>query len=265
MGEPIRIVVCVKQVVDPEAPASSFKVDAASRTIAADGVPPVINPYDESALEVALRIKEALPETKITAVGLGAKLARPVMMKALAVGADELYLLEDSTLSADSRATASVLAAAIRRIGFDLVLAGRQASDTNSGTVGLLLATLLGVPAVTWARKAEIDGSGLKVERVIPEGYETLRGQLPALVTVSHEAGQLRTPKLMDIRKAKQKPVQSLTIAELGIKMPERAVELVGLQPQDRKRHCRIIEGENQEQVGANLAKKLVEDGVLGF
>ena len=133
MSEGLHIVVCIKQVRDPEAPASSFKVDSENKQITAEGVPPVMNPYDESALELAIRMKEKDPEVKISAVAFGNKLSRPVMMKALAVGADELYLIEDEAEAGGNQA-AVVLAAAVKKIGFDLVLAGRQASDTNSGT-----------------------------------------------------------------------------------------------------------------------------------
>ncbi len=264
MGETIRVVVCIKQVLDPEAPASSFRIDSTAKEITGQGVPPVINPYDESALEQAVRMKEADPDVKITAVGFGPRLARPVMMKALAVGADELYLIEDSSVDADGHVTAAVLASAVRRVGFDLVLAGRQASDTNSGGVGLAVAELLGIPAVSWARKIEIDEGGLKVERIIPEGREILRGPLPALVTVSHEAGELRLPKLADIRKAKQKPIHSLAVSDLDIKdIPEKAIECILLEPPKRERQCRLIEGDTPEQAGANLARTLIEDRVI--
>jgi electron transfer flavoprotein beta subunit len=266
MSEAIRIVVCTTQVPDPEAPASSFRVDSETRTITGEGVPPVISPYDESALELALRIKEANPHAKITAVSYGPKLARPVLMKSLAVGADELYMIQDPSDNTDGYITTAVLAAAVRKAGFDLVLAGRQAADTNSGGVGLALSILLGVPAVSWARKIEIEGDRVKVERVIPDGYELLRGPMPALITVSHEAGELRMPKLADIHKAKHKPIHSLSIADLEMGgIPEPAIECVRLQTPDRERHCRLIEGETPAEAGINLARTIIEDRVLNI
>jgi electron transfer flavoprotein beta subunit len=266
MTEAIRIVVCTKQVPDPEAPASSFRVNSETRSITGEGVPPVISPYDESALELALCIKEFNQQAKITAVSYGPKLALPVLMKSLAVGADELYMIQGPPDNTDGYVTTAVLAAAIRKIGFDLVLAGRQAADTNLGGVGLALSVLLGIPAVSWAHKIEIDGERVKVERVIPNGYEALCGPMPALITVSHEAGELRMPKLTDIRKAKQKPIHSLSLADLetgGI--PGPAIECVRLQTPDRERHCRFIEGETPSETGVNLARILIENGVLNI
>lgn len=260
----IHIVVCTKQVLDPEAPASSFKIDSEAKSISAQGVPPVINPYDESALELAIRMKEANPGVRISALGFGPKLAQPVMLKSLAVGADELYLIEEPSIEADGYVTAAILASALHKIGFDLVLAGRQAADTNSGGVGLALAELLDIPAISWARNIEIEGDRLKIERVIPDGYEVLYGSMPALITVSHEAGEMRLPKIADIRSAKTKPIHSWTMADLGMeKIPERTIECVHLQAPEMERHCHFIEGETPEEAGANLARILIEDSVL--
>ncbi len=263
MSEGIRIVVCIKQVTDPEAPAASFKVVPEKMEIIAEGVPPVINPYDESALELALKIKDARPGVHITAIGFGPKLARPVMMKSLAVGADELYMIKED-IEVDGHVTAAVLASAISRIGFDLVLAGRQAADTNSGTVGPALAVRLGIPAVSWARKVDVEDDKLMVERVIPDGYEILRGPLPALVTVSHEAGELRMPKLRDIKRAKEKPIHNLSFADLELdSVPDTATRRIRLEAPSRERHCRFIEGETPAEAGTSLAQALIEDSVL--
>jgi electron transfer flavoprotein beta subunit len=252
-------------VVDPEAPAASFKVVSEVKEIVAEGVPPVINPYDESALELALNIKDARPNVKISAVGFGPKLARPVMMKALAVGADDLYMIEER-IDADGRVTAAVLASAISKIGFDLVLAGRQAADTNAGGVGLALAGRLGIPAVSWARNVDVEEGELVVERVLPDGCDVLRGPMPALVTVSHEAGTLRMPKLQDIKRAKEKPIHKLTLADLGLdSIPGPALECVGLMAPSRERECRFIESENAAEAGAELAQALAGDGVLNL
>ena len=266
MSETIRILVCIKQVPDPEAPASSFRIHSETKTITAEGVPPVINPYDESALELAVRLKEANPDVRLSAVAFGAKLARAVLMKSLAVGADELYLIEDPSVEADGMITAHILATAARKIGFDLILAGRQAADTNAGGVGLALAGLLDIPAVSWARKIELEEKLLRVERVVPEGCEILAGTLPALVTVSHEAGALRMPNIINVRKAKTKPTHSWTLADLEIgKLPGRSVELTRLEAPKRERHCQVIEGESPAEAGAGLSRKLVQDGVLNL
>jgi len=264
MSGEISVVVCLKQVLDPEVPASSFKIDAETNSIIAQGVPPVINPYDESALELAIRLKQNNPAVKISAISFGPNLARPVMMKALAVGADELYLIESQTANPDGRVTATVLAAAIRKIGFDLVLAGRQASDTNSGAVGPALAQILGVPAICWARKLALENGELKVERVVPDGLEIFAGPLPALVTVSHEAGELRLPKLTDIRKAKLKPIHALCPDELELgATPKPALNLLHLEKPARERQCRILQADSEQESGVLLAKTLAGEGII--
>jgi electron transfer flavoprotein beta subunit len=126
----LQIIVCVKQVPDPEGPADSFKVDPEAKKVIPVGIPPVINPFDENALEAALRIKNQ-SNSKVTVLSMGEKLAQPVLRKALAAGADDLILLMDHHFKdLDSYSTAYVLSSAIRRIGaYDLILTGRQAGD----------------------------------------------------------------------------------------------------------------------------------------
>jgi electron transfer flavoprotein beta subunit len=263
MSKPIRIIVCVKQVIDPEAPAASFKIDSENQKISAEGVPPVLSPYDESALELALRMKDARPDVRIAAVSFGPKLARPVLMKTLAVGADELYMIEGQAI-ADTHVTAAVLASLISGMGFDIILAGRQAADTNSGCVGLALATRLNIPSVSWARKVDVEDDKLIVERVIPDGYETLRGSMPALVTVSHEAGSLRLPKLQDIKKAKEKPIHNLRLDDLKLDpFPNPLTSLIRLEAPLRRRHCRLIEADTPSDAATQLAQTLIRAGVL--
>ena len=265
MSDPIKIVVCLKQVLDPEAPISSLKIDAETKKISGAGVPPVINPYDESALELALKLKDSGADVKITAISFGQNLARAVLMKSLAVGADELYLIDDDA-DADGRITASVLAACIKKTGFDLILCGRQAADTNAGTVGPVLAEMLEIPSVMWAKNISLDENSLVVDRIIPDGYEKLKGPLPALVTVSHEAGELRLPKLMDIRKAKKKPIHELSIQDLETgQIPSCAIACEKLEPPSRKRQCNIMEADTPAEAGKKLASILMDEGILNL
>jgi len=134
----MRIIVCLKQVPDPTSSSSGTTVDTeAKRVIVPQGTPPVMNPYDENALEAALLIKDAQGAT-ITVISAGKNLAKPVLRKSIASGADELILLDDAAFeNLDSYATAHLLAAVIKEIGeYDLILCGRQASDTDAGQVG---------------------------------------------------------------------------------------------------------------------------------
>src|SRR5919198_4879386 len=154
---PLNIIVTVKQVPDPDIPPSHFKVDeVAKRVVPPAGVAPVMNGYDANALEEALRLKDK-HGGKITVLSLGPDSARDSLKRAVAMGADGAIHINDPKLNeADSTLTAAALAAAIRKIGeYDLVLCGRQASDTDGGHVHLGVAEALGLPAVSPIQKIE--------------------------------------------------------------------------------------------------------------
>ena len=206
----MHIVVCVKQVPNPDAAFSQLKVDEqAMKVVALSGAQLVMSPFDEQAIEAALRIRESVGEAKITAVSVGPDSARSALKHALAMGADEALLVSDAALeNAGSEATALALARAIASLGIvDLVLTGRQAADSDAGIVGCTVAELLGFPIITFARKVEATGRTLRVERVLSDGFETLEAALPAVVTVSNELGAARTPTLRETMRAARKPL----------------------------------------------------------
>ncbi len=154
----MNMIVCVKQVPDPEAPPASFKIaPAGNKMMTPPGVSPVVDPYSEYAVEAGLRIKDA-QGGKITAISLGASLAPEVVKKPLSMGADELVLLEDEAFTeGDSWSTAYALATAIKKLGdYDLIFCGRQASDWDAGQVGSGIGEILGLPCVTLARIIDI-------------------------------------------------------------------------------------------------------------
>jgi electron transfer flavoprotein beta subunit len=261
----INIIVCVKQVLDPEAPLSAFKIDPATkRALPPAGTPPVLSPYDENALEAAVKVKDA-QDAKITVVSAGANLSKAVLKKTLGVGADELVMVEDDSLEyLDSYGTAVILASAIRKIGsYDLIMCGRQASDSDAGQVGAGLAELLGLPCVTLARKVDSVADGkARVERVIDEGYEVVEAQTPAVVTVSSEAGELRLAPLKAIMAAAKKPILTWKPADLGLDAAQYSeavakVKIVDLFIPERESKCELVEGDTAEEAGANLALKL--------
>ena len=270
----MKIIVCMKLVPDPEGPQDSFEVDSAGNRVVVRGLPPVANPYDENALEAAIQIKEALAEpdgegiaASITLLSLGRSLSRAVLLKAMAAGVDDSLLVEGDDLDAqrlDSLTTATLLAAAIRRLEFNLILTGRQASDTNSGQVGLGIAQLLGIPAVTIARKVEVSGGRVLVERLLPDGYELVEAPLPALVTVSHEVGDLRYPQISAIKAAKQLPRTERSPEDLGIAIGSLGtVERVGLVAPSRERNCAMVSGETPGEAGARLVDRLHADRIV--
>lgn len=266
----LGIIVCLKQVSDPEAPVSGYKVDTeARRVIPPPGTPPVINPDDESALEAALRIKDT-HESKITAISLGRNLSKAVLQKSLAVGADELIFLTDDAFDGlDSYATAYMLSTAIKNLGeYHLIFTGRMAADSNAGQVGYGIAELLGIPCVATAREIELRDGRVRVERTILHGYEVVEAPLPVLITVSTELGNLRTASLPQIMAARKRLVTTLKANDLGIdssQLPQlRRNNLLELLPPPRREiSCEIIEGETGQEAGANLALKLREEEII--
>lgn len=261
----IHIIVCMKQVPDPDGPPSAFKVDAEAKKIISIGVPPVLSPFDENALEAALRIKDK-HGGKITIVSMGKKLAQRVLVKSLAAGADEMVLLQDDSFEdLDSYGTAYGLAAAIKKMGaFDLILCGRQAADSNDGQVGLGIAEILSIPTVTVVQKIEPVNGSLRVEQILPEGYEVLEVPMPALLTMSSEIYELRYPTLPALRAAYKKPITAWSAQDVGVDVAQiRRNELVKLYARVSETKCQIIAGETMEEVGINLALKLKESEVI--
>jgi electron transfer flavoprotein beta subunit len=257
----LNIIVCMKVVTDPEAPTSTFKIDPdGKRVLPAQGVPPVLNPYDENALEAALKIKDSQAAT-ITVVSSGKLIPKAVIKKSLAVGADNLILIEDEALEAtDSYSTAYILAAAVKKVGpFDLVLAGRMASDTNAGQVGPITAEVLGVPLITDARKIELKDGRAQVECVKADGYDIIEATLPCLISVSHEIGELRQATVKGLMTAQKQPFTTWKLTDLGISLPAEKCKVQRLFIPERKINCEIIPGETPEEAAANLAVKFRE------
>jgi electron transfer flavoprotein beta subunit len=262
----LNIIVTVKQVLDPEVPPSIFRIDPeAKRAIPAPGVPPVLNPYDENALEAALRIKDQ-HQCEVTAISMGTKLAKAVLRKCLAAGADELFLLEDDAFQDfDSYSTAFILASAIKKIGkYDLILTGRMAADTNAGEVGSGIAEIMDIPVVTTARNVKVDNGKVTIERVLSDGYEVVEAPLPALVTVSHELGELRSVPLQQLMAAQKKEVTIWRSQDLGIVSPPMGrTKMLKLYIPHKEARCEVIDGQTEEEKGANLALKLREAKIV--
>ena len=227
-----HIICLVKQVPDPETPASQFKVDeAAKKVIPAPGIQPTPSQFDTIGVEAALRIKDKNPDTIITIVSVGPDSSRDSIKHSLAMGADEGVHINDPALAeADHWATAEVLAAAIQKLApYDLVIAGRQAVDWDMGVVGATLGEILGAPVVTIAKDIQMDGGKVTVERVLMDGFETVEAPTPAVVTVSNELGEPRYPQLRQIMLAAKKEVKPWGLADLGISAPANRVNLEAL------------------------------------
>jgi electron transfer flavoprotein beta subunit len=256
------IVVTVKQVPDPDIPPTHFKVDeAANKVVPPAGVAPVMNGYDANALEAALRLKEQLGG-KVTVVTLGPDSARDTLKRAIAMGADAAIHINDPALNdADGTTTAQALAEAIKKLDhFDLILSGRQASDTDGGQVHLGVAALLGVPAVSPVQKIdEVTSDSILAERIVEDGYQRLKIGLPALLGVSSEMNEPRYPPLKGIMAAGRAQIPVWTASDLGLGQPSPKVKLRRLYIETREAKVELIEGESLAEAGTKLADKLRE------
>lgn len=266
----MKIIVCAKEIPDPEIPPSKFKLDEeAKQIIPPEGIPPVMSPYDEQALELALRLKDE-HGGKITLLTVGFESVSRMVKHSVAMGAEEGIILADKAFeSSDSFSIAYILSKAVQKVGdFDLILCGREAADWGEGVVGSLIAEILGLPLVTLAESIEVSGDKLHVKRVTLDGYQVFRVPIPAMVTVSNEVGRPRLPSGWGIISAAQKsiPVWSAEdieadVSRLGAGAARRM--LVKLSIPERERTCEIIEGETVAEASAELVKRLIEDGLI--
>jgi electron transfer flavoprotein beta subunit len=266
----VKIVVCVKQIQDPEIATSVFRIDEEARkVIPVPGLSPVISPFDEQAVEAALRIRDVAGEDsgiEITVVTIGPEGARAVIKAALALGADDAVLLSDGAFDdGDGYATARTLAETIRKIGgADLILTGRQAADWDAGIVGTGIAELLDMPAITYARKIEVDDGTVRVERVLEDGIETVEAALPAVVTISNELGSVRHASMRETMRAAKKPIEAWTPSDIGLDENQvgaaaarRVLERLYIPINDIE--CEFVGGETAAEMAAELTRRLRE------
>jgi electron transfer flavoprotein beta subunit len=268
----MHLVVCAKQIPDPETPPAAFQVDEQkNEVVPAQGIAPVLSQFDAMAAEAALRIKEAAgDDTKITVISMGKESAAAAIKQVLAMGADEGLLLDDDAFEGgDSYTTAKVLSTAIENLGdVDAVFCGRQAADWDMGQVGLGIAELMGWPASIIAKDVQMVDGNMSVQRVLGDGFETVQVPTPAVVTVSNELGEPRYPKLQQIMQAAKKTVTSMTAGDLGI--DPSAVGSAGSRLKLERLFipaidgdCEIMEGDTPEEQAQALAAALREAKIL--
>ena len=252
----MNIVACVKQVPDTEA---QIKVKPDGSGIEEGGIKWVMNPYDEFAVEEALKLKEK-SGGEVTVVSVGPARAMETIRTALAMGADKGIHISDPTLDgADGYTTASALAAAIKGIPHDIIFCGQRAIDDDSAQVGAILAELLGIPQVTVVTKFELTDGAVKVIRPI-EGAQLLIGcPLPALVTAQKGLNEPRYASLPGIMKAKKKPVDVKDAAALGVSAQSKA-RVVRFVPPPARAAGKIVCGDDPAAKAAELARLLREE-----
>jgi electron transfer flavoprotein beta subunit len=215
----VKIVVTVKLVPNPNA---EKRIDPQTKRLVRTGVETVLNPYDEYALEAALQLKERTGgESTVTIFSMAPDGLKEGLRRALAMGADNAVVLSDAGLEgSDVWATAYAMAAALRTLSFDLLVVGGLTDDSSTGAVPSALAEHLGLPCITNARKVEISGDSIEVERETDSGYQTVRGPLPALLTTALTFGEPRYASLKGIMGAKKKSIASLSLQDLSLDLP---------------------------------------------
>lgn len=206
----MKILVCVKQVPDTEA---SIQVGNDHKSIDESGIKFIMNPYDEFAVEEALRIKEALGNSTIKAIGLGPERAKEALRTAVAMGVDEVLLLKTGEPLFDGMQSAQILADAIQKESFDLILIGKETIDDGNMEIGPMVAELLQIPCVTLATKLVVNQNGVTVDREGDAGTETFTAALPTLITCQKGLNEPRYPSIRGVMLAKKKEIIEQAVA----------------------------------------------------
>ena len=210
----MNIVVCVKQVPDTW---SEKKLDPADNTLARGATDPVMNEMDEYAVEEALKLQEA-HGGEVTVLCMGPEAAGDTVRKALSMGVDKaIHVLDDGLHGSDALGTSLALATALGRTSYDLVLLGSESSDARMSVVPAMLAERLGVPQLTFAKEVVVDGSTVRIKRLTDDGYQAVEASLPAVVSVVEKINEPRYPSFKGIMAAKKKPVETLSLGDLGV------------------------------------------------
>ena len=270
----MRIVVCAKEVLDPDAVnsdavAGRLVIGEDGRTLTQTATPRLMNAYDEQAIEAALRLRDAGVDCAIRVVSAGADSAN-LLRHAAAMGADEIATIPVDTAATDYHTIAHLLAAYIGSSGgADLVLCGRQASDDDQGVVPAIMGEMLRMPVITIARAIELasssDGPTIRVTRVTPDGDEVVEASCPAVVTISNELGQPRYLTAARTIAARRMQPAVVSVEDLSLP-PEDLQPRVTLTRQfvpTIQGNCEFISGETPAEVADNLVNRLREDRVL--
>ncbi|CEM61861.1 electron transfer flavoprotein subunit beta/FixA family protein [Treponema phagedenis] len=211
----MNIVVCIKQVPD----TTEIKLDPVKGTLIRDGVPSIMNPDDKGGLEEALKLKDAYG-AHVTVITMGPPQAEAILREAYAMGADRAILLTDRKFGgADTLATSYTLAAALKKLDADLVIAGRQAIDGDTAQVGPEIAELLGLPQVSYVKELAYDKSSksLTIKRAVEDGYYLLKVTLPALITVLAEANKPRYMRVKGIIETYDREVEVWSFDDIDV------------------------------------------------
>jgi electron transfer flavoprotein beta subunit len=260
----MNILVCMKQILDPEIPARDFRIDSAKREADRGSAALVTNIFCENALETALQFREA-HGGKITTISCGSETAEEVLRKSLALRADDAVLITNPTAQPDPLFVAKTLAGAIRKVGsFDVVLVGREAGDWGAGQTGGLLAEELGIPCISFAESFEPvpEPAKVRVKRQTDSGWEVFESVTPLVITITnHEHNVPRIPKTRDVMQSYKKPLTKWTLSELAIDplTSNSYYAVADLFIPQKETRCEFISGDTLEAKIDVFAKRVTE------
>ena len=221
----MKIVVCIKQVPD----TTEVEIDQSTNTLIRTGIPVIINPDDKSGIEAALTLRALLPDATVTVLCMGPPQAQIALREALSMGCDDAVLVSGRQFGgSDTLATSTILAAALKKIGYDLIITGRQAIDGDTAQVGPQIAEHLGIPQVSYVEKVEPDGDGLIVLRQFEDRFHKLRVKYPCLLTAITELAQPRYMTVAGITGAQSKEVRVMDFDALEDVLDPATIGLKG-------------------------------------
>ena len=266
----MNILVCLKQILDPEIPARDFRIDPARREPERGAANLVTNIFCENALETALQFREkhGSPGDKITVLSFGAPTAEDSLRKALAMKADAAALvINDGHPHPDPLTIARVLAAAIRKLGtFDLIMTGREAGDWGAGQTGGLLAEELGLPCVSFVDEiARAPEDRLRLKRQTDAGWEVFEAAPPVVVTITNaESNVPRIPKVRDVMMSYRQPLTEWTLDDLEIEASAARAgniyyEVADLYVPQKETRCEFVTGDTLEEKVEDFAKRILQ------
>lgn len=261
-GESVNILVCVKQVPDTEA---KVVVAEGGVSISERDITFIMNPYDEYAVEAAVRIKESSGDVTVALVTVGPPRADDALRLGLAMGADSATRVWDDGLEGlDGASVAVVLDAVARRVSFDLILCGRIAIDDATGEVPLRLASRLGLPQANAVTELSVAGGSALARCEVEGGSQTVQLQLPALVTAQKGLNEPRYPAIPAIMKARRMPIEAQTMADLGLQLDQvkaaSKTRVDGLDVPAARSAGRVIQADSPEDAARELARLLRDE-----
>lgn len=261
----MKIIVCIKQVPD----TTEVRLDPKTGTLIRDGVPSIINPDDKSGLEAAIRLKEEFG-AQVTVLTMGPAQADLALREALAMGADKGVLLTDRAFAgADTWATSQTLAAAIRKLGYDLIIAGRQAIDGDTAQVGPQIAEHLNIPQVSYVEDLKLEDGKVVVKRVFEDGYQWIKMQSPCLITTLKEMNEPRYMSVGGVFDAfREKEIVKWTLEDIDV--DKQHIGLKGSPTKVKKSFTKGVKGKGEihqdltpKEAAKLIAEKLREKFII--